>query len=187
MTRFPLRLLAVLCTALACPLVSAQASGPKLSPGLWEHSFTLKTQGGQIEKAMKEMQQAMAGMPPEQRRQMEAMLARQGVTVGTQGNSVKVCLSKEDAERDQLPPAREGCTQSASRSGNVWNVSFRCAGPPPSSGTGMATIQSPRAYSGNMTIVSDVQGKTEKMEMATTGKWLGADCGAVKPLGPVRP
>lgn len=188
MTRFhPHSTLAALlatCAALASPLAQGQTGGPKLSPGLWEHSFTMKSQSGKMEKAMKEMQQAMASMPPEQRRQMEAMMGKQGVAIGPQGNSVKVCMSKEDAERDQPPPAQEGCTQTAQRSGNVWSISFKCQGPPPSSGNGSVTIQSPTAYSGIINVVTDVDGKAEKVEMATSGKWLGANCGNIKPVKP---
>lgn len=184
MTRSPLPLLVALCAATTSPLAFAQAGGMKMSPGLWEHSFTMKTQSGKMEKAMKEMQQAMASMPPEQRRQMEAMMGQQGMAIGPQGNSVKVCMSKEDAERDQPPPAQDGCTQTSKRSGNVWSISFKCPGPPPSSGEGSVTIQSPIAYSGTINVVTDVQGKAEKVEMATSGKWLSANCGNIKPVRP---
>ncbi len=184
MSRSPLPLLAALSALLASPLALAQPGGPKLSAGLWEHSFTMKSQDGKIEKAMKEMQQAMASMPPEQRRQMEAMMGQQGMSIGPKGNTVKVCMTKEDAERDEPPPAQDGCTQTAKRSGNVWSISFRCPGPPPSSGNGTVTIQGPTAYSGVINVVSEVQGKPEKMQMATTGKWLGANCGNIKPVRP---
>ncbi len=184
MTRSPLALSAAFCAVLASPLALAQAAGPKMSPGLWEHSFAVKSADGKIEKAMKEMQQAMASMPPEQRRQMEAMMGKQGMSMGPQGNSVKVCMTKEDAERDRPPPAQDGCTQTATRSGNVWSISFRCPGPPPSSGDGSVTLQSPTSYSGVINVVTEVQGKTERVQMSSSGKWLGANCGSVKPLKP---
>lgn len=180
----PLPLLAALCAMLASPASFAQAGGTKMNPGLWEHSFTMKSQGGQMEKAMKEMQQAMASMPPEQRRQMEAMMGQHGVKMGPQGNSVKICLTKEDAERDQPPPAQDGCTQTAKRSGNVWNISFKCPGPPPSSGDGSVTLQGATAYGGVINVVTEIEGKPEKVQMTTSGKWLGADCGNVRPVKP---
>ena len=184
MTRSPLPLLAALYAVLASPASFAQTGGTKMSPGLWEHSFTMKSQSGQMEKAMKEMQQAMASMPPEQRRQMEAMMGQHGMKLGPQGNSVKVCLTKEDAERDQPPPAQDGCTQTAKRSGNVWNISFKCPGPPPSSGDGSVTLQGAAAYGGVINVVTEVDGKPEKVQMTTSGKWLGADCGNVRPVKP---
>jgi hypothetical protein len=184
MTRSPLPLLVALCAVTAGPTAVAQVGGTKMSPGLWEHSFTMKTQSGQMEKAMKEMQQAMAGMPPEQRRQMEAMMAQRGMSMGPQGNSVKVCLTKEEAERDEPPPAQDGCTQTARRSGNVWSISFKCPGPPPSSGDGRVTLHSATAYSGVIDAVTEVEGQPEKVQMTTSGKWLGANCGNIKPRKP---
>ena len=50
--------------------------------GLWEVS---STSGGsaEIDTAMAQMQQQMACMPPEQRKQMEAVMARQGVNMSS--------------------------------------------------------------------------------------------------------
>ena len=50
--------------------------------GLWEVS---STSGGsaEIDTAMAQMQQQMASMPPEQRKQMEAVMARQGVNMSS--------------------------------------------------------------------------------------------------------
>lgn len=184
MTRAFLPLLTALCAALIVPPALAQSRSSKLSPGLWEHGFAIKTAGGEIEKAMKEMQQSLASLPPEQRRQMEAMMAQQGMSVGPKGNTVRVCVTKEEAERDQLPEAQEGCTQSATRNGNVWSIAFKCPGPPPSSGDGTVTLQSPTAYAGVMNFVTTNEGRTEKMQMTTSGKWLGTSCGSIKPAKP---
>ena len=43
-------------------------------------------------------------------------------------------------------------------------------------------LTSPEAYSMRMTSTSTVRGKPEKMDMQTSGRWLGGDCGAIKPL-----
>ena len=112
---------------------------------------------------------------------MQDMMAKQGVGIGPAGNTVKLCLSKEDAERDS-PPQQEGCTQTARRSGNVWQVAFQCKGPPPSSGEGQVTLVSPTAYSGNFTIRTVERGKPEQFQMSQTGKWLSADCGNIRPV-----
>jgi hypothetical protein len=162
----------------------AQSGAIKMNPGLWEHTFSMKSDSGEMEKAMKEMQKAMASLPPEQRRQMEAMMGNQGAVFGAQGNSVKVCVSKEEAERDQPPPPQDGCTQTAKRSGNVWNVTFKCPGPPASSGDGVVTMQNPGSYTGLINIVTTERGKAEKVQMTTAGKWLGANCGNVKSIKP---
>lgn len=171
----------LLAAALLVAPVAAQAQATKLRPGLWEHGYTMKSQSGQMEAAMKQMQQSMANLPPDQRKMMEDMMAKQGVGIGPGGNTVRVCLSKEDVERDQ-PPQQEGCTQTAKRNGNVWQVSFQCKGPPPSSGEGQVTLVSPTTYTGNFTLRTVNEGKPEQLQMGQNGKWLGADCGNIRPV-----
>lgn len=173
----PLILAALLGTVLA-----ASAQSTKLKPGLWEHGYTMASKSGQTESAMAQMQQSMASLPPAQRKMMEDMMAKQGVGIGPKGNTVKLCLSKEEAERDSPPPAQDGCTQKSQRSGNVWQVSFQCKGPPPSSGEGQVTLQNPGAYAGNFTIRTVNDGKPEQLQMSQTGKWLSADCGNLRPV-----
>lgn len=172
-------------TALACASLggAAHAQAQKMRPGLWEHSFTMKSQSGQMEKAMSEMHQQMAAMPPEQRKMMEQMMAQQGMGVGTPGKSVKVCITKEQAERDEIPQQEGNCTQQVvQRSGNTIKVKFSCAGNPPTSGEGEITFLSPTAYTGKTTVNTTVDGKPERMTMDQTGKWLSGDCGSIKPL-----
>jgi len=179
---FPVAIQLLAAAALTLPAVAhAQGAAPKFRPGLWEHGYTMKSQSGQMEAAMKEMQASLAKMPPEQRKMMQDMMAKQGVGMGAGGNTVKVCLTKEEAERD-MPPQQEGCDQKVKRSGNTWQVSFQCKGPPPSSGEGQMTLISPTAYTGNFTTVTQVEGKPERVQMSQTGKWLSADCGAIRPL-----
>ena len=151
----------------------------KMRPGLWEHHIRMKTQSGQMEAAMAEMQQSMANMPPEQRKQMEQMMAQQGVSVGPKGQTVKACITKEQAEADEIPQ-REGCTQKVQRiDASTTKISFSCKGSPdepPSSGEGTVTMQSPTAYSGQFRLTTHHQGKPERIDMTQSGKWLSDRC-----------
>jgi hypothetical protein len=156
-----------------------------LKPGLWEINNKM---GGsaQMDQAMAQMQQQLAGMPPAQRQQMEEMMARQGVSLGAGaggGLSVKVCMTREMAERNEMPQSQQGdCKSTASpRVGNTQKISYVCT-QPPSSGEGQITYTSNEAYAMKMVTISSVKGKPEKMTLDGTGKWLKADCGAVKPL-----
>jgi hypothetical protein len=173
--------------ALACAgTVAVAQTPPRLKAGLWEHSFQMGSQGGQLEAAMKQAQAAMASMPPEQRKMMEQMMAKQGIGLDASGQKVRVCLTPEDVARDQPPAAQDGCTQSAQRSGNTWTVSFQCPGrngAPPSSGRGTVTLQSPTAYSGQFAINTQVGQKSEQVNMTTQGRWVAAECGSIKPVG----
>lgn len=152
----------------------------RLQPGLWEQSMT--TQNEKVNQAMAQMQQQLASMPPDKRKQMEAMMAQRGMAMGAPGQAmtVQVCITPEQAARDEMP-AREGkCKQTRSeRSGNTLRFAFTCEDG--GSGEGEYTLQSPKAHTGRMTINAMRNGKTERMEMQHSGRWLAADCGAVKP------
>lgn len=169
--------------AAAVLTAATAAQAQSIKPGLWEHGFTIKSASGQMEAGMAEMQKQMAALPPDQRKMMEQMLAQQGVGMGPKGQSVRICITPEEAARQEVPAAEGNCTQKVTqRSANTIKVSFSCADKPPSSGEGEITFLSPTAYSGKMQVRTTVDGKPERMDMTTTGKWLAADCGAIKPV-----
>ena len=47
---------------------------------------------------MAQAHKSLADMPPAQRRQMEEMLAQQGVSLGAKATTVKVCVTPEQAD-----------------------------------------------------------------------------------------
>jgi hypothetical protein len=159
------------------------ALAQQMKPGLWEiHN---KMNNPETDRAMAEMQKQMASMSPQERKQMEAMLAQQGVRMAPGGApgggmAVQMCMTKEMVERND-PPMQDGCkvTQNQ-RAGNTMKMAFTCTNPP-SSGEGQFTFASPEAYSSRMTVKTVAGGKTETTTMETRGKWLKADCGNVKP------
>lgn len=160
----------------------AQAGG-KMKPGLWEISTQIQggAGGGDMAAAMAAAQQQMQNLPPEQRQRMESMMKGRGVALGPSGNSVRVCISKEQAERDELPQAEERCTQQSQRSGKVIRYKFACQGEPPMSGEGEYTLLSPTSASGRTVIRTTMGGRAETMTMDSRSTWLGADCGELKP------
>ncbi|MDH4465568.1 DUF3617 domain-containing protein [Acidovorax sp.] len=164
----------------------SHAQVQKMRPGLWEHSVTMKSQSGQMEAAMAQAQKSLADMPPAQRRQMEEMLAQQGVSLGAKATTVKVCVTPEQADLDRLPPAQDGCTHKLQRtSPNTLSTTFSCPaaqGRPGSSGSGTMTMSSPTAYTGRYKVETQTAGKPEQLDMEQTGRWLAADCGAIKPV-----
>lgn len=163
----------------------AHAQAQKMRPGLWEHSVKMKSQSGEMEAAMAQMQQSIASMPPAQRKQMQDMLAQQGVRMGAGGTTVKVCITPEQADLDRIAP-QEGCTQKVQRTGpSSLAMTFSCkgeAGQPPSSGEGTMTFAGPTAYTGQFKVKTLSNGKPEQIDMAQNGQWLSADCGTIKPV-----
>lgn len=173
--------------AAALVAVTSVAGAQTLKPGLWE--VTHKTSGvhSQPDQQMAQMQKQMAAMPPGQRKQMEEMMGKQGLQMGggaPGAMSMKMCMTKEMAERSEIPAQQGDCkTTQQSRSGNTLKVAFTCTNPP-SSGEGQYTFTGAEAYTMKMAVTTTVQGKPQKMNMEGSGKWLGADCGNVKPVAP---
>ena len=174
-------------TLLAALLVATTALGAQAQvakAGLWE--VTSKLGGSpEIDKAMAQMQQQMASMPPEQRKQMEAMMAKQGLGMsgGPGGIVTKMCMSKEMVERSQLPMQTQGdCTSTTSdKTSTGMKLKFSCTNPV-SSGEGQYTFVGDSAYTVKMKINSRQQGKPTITTIDATAKWLGSGCGNIKPM-----
>ena len=71
--------------ALVTMALVPQAQPRTLKPGLWEISNKMQSGSGEMEKAMAAAQKQMAAMPPEQRKMMQDMMAKQGVSLGAGG------------------------------------------------------------------------------------------------------
>ena len=167
------------------------AGAQSLKPGLWEVTNKMQSGSGQMASAMSQMQERMASMPPEQRKMIEEQMAKSGVKMGSGGPaggmSVQVCMTREMIEKNEMPAQRGDCkTTSQSRTGSTGKATFVCTNPP-SSGEGEFTFGSPESFSSKTAISTQVDGKTEKMSMESSGKWLAADCGSVKPLAQQAP
>lgn len=175
--------LTLLCASTLTLGVSAQT---KLRPGLWEIKAHMKTASGQMEAAMAQMQQQMAALPPEQRKQMEQMLGAQGISLPSadSGHKMKVCLTQEDVDLERLPTEKD-CTQKVTRkSPNTLHMRFECQpeGDEISTGEGTITLDSPTAYSGQFQMKINTDGQAEQMDMRQQGRWLSADCGNIQPM-----
>jgi hypothetical protein len=178
-----MRKFAIAAVAFAAGTAFAQS---QMKPGLWEITQKMQSASGQMEQQMAQMQQQMANMPPEQRKMVEQMMAQRGMKMGTAGGSgmtMKICLTKEQIERNQMPQQQRGdCkTSMQPRVGSTVKMSFTCSNPP-SSGEGEYTVTSSDSYAMKMVVHTQVQGKPETMNMDGTGRWLGADCGDIKPM-----
>lgn len=177
-----MKLLLILSILTFCISSFAATSGMK--PGLWEHSFTIKSESGKVEKAMADLKTKMAKMSPDQRKMMEEVMAKQGLGINQHVNSVKVCISKEQAENLEIPQGQnQNCTQEVvNRTAKTIKMKFDCKGLSQTSGEGEFTLTSPTAYTGKSVINTTVNQKTDRMDMNQKGKWLSANCGEIKPI-----
>jgi len=171
----------------ACSLTAAfaqSAPSPKVEPGLWEISIALKSQSGKAEAAMKQAQAYISQLAPDQRKAVEDMMASQGVQLGDKTSTMKACISKEDAERGEIPQQAGDCTQQVlERGARSMKVKFSCTTNPPARGEAVVNFQSSTAYTSTAVVDTEVIGQPERVNVDQTGRWLGADCGSVKPLG----
>ena len=172
-----------LAAVVACfAALSAYAQTSK--PGLWE--VTSKIGGNpEMDKAMADMQKQMAAMPPEQRKQMEAMAAKQGVTLSGPAGAMamKSCVTKEMLEQSQLPMQTQGkCTSTTvEKTSKSVKVKYSCT-EPLSSGEGEFNFPNDSSYTSKIKMTSSLQGKAQQTTIDGSGKWLGTDCGTVKPM-----
>ena len=159
---------------------SLPASAEKLKldvePGLWQHSFSIETASGELERAMQQLEQQLASMPAAQRQMMEKMMASQGMSFDLKSRSMQVCLTQQQIDRGQLPQ-QDGCQQQLNQTGDSsYRFSFSCDTNPPTSGEGEMTFSSRKAYNGSASFTTEVNGKAEQMTMQQSGKWLKAEC-----------
>jgi hypothetical protein len=176
----------VLAMACATPLWGqAQMTGMNIKPGLWEN--TTKMSGSpEMEAAMAEMQKQLAAMPPDQRRAMQDMMARQGVQMGAGPGgamTTRICLTREMIQSDDWAKGERGdCSHGpVQKSGNTWRMTFSCP-KPPTQGEAVTTIVSDSAYTSRITMNSTENGKPVRQVIDNSSRWLGADCGNVRPI-----
>src|SRR6478735_8072302 len=98
--RTPMRIASLMATCLlaaACLPAAAQS----MKPGLWEIHNKMAG-NAEMDQAMADMQKELASMSPAERKQMEAMMGKQGLKIGGPaaggGMSVQMCMTKEMVE-----------------------------------------------------------------------------------------
>ena len=179
-------ILAVAMTLLTAPAFAADAG---MKAGLWEIKTIKQVVDGQDMKAQMaasqaRMQQQMASMPPEQRKQMEAMLGRQGMSMGA-GGAARICISEEMAKRDTPVIDPDGRCQPTkmNRSGNTTRYEVDCTvDGRRSQGKGESTFSGNAVHSRMDMTTTDAQGR-HNMQMESQMTYLGRDCQGLAPMG----
>jgi hypothetical protein len=170
--------------------VKGLAAGFGLKPGLWESRIVKQVTDGrdttsQMTDAMSQVQNNLARLPPEKRAQLEAMMKEHGaLRMGTAGTT-RLCISPEMAGRNKPIVDPEGRCQPAkiNQSGNHTSFEINCN----ANGTVMTGRGESTANGDVITSRVDVstrtgKGETHILHNETEMKFLGADCGDVKPI-----
>jgi hypothetical protein len=160
---------------------AAADPAPPIRPGLWESRPIETLMDGQpLPKAPPiDLQQ----LPPQVRAQMQKQMQAQGIELGA-GGSVKHCISADMLKRQDWGQAQGGCQiTTQSHEGNTWRWQGRCQ-QPPGQMQGSTRFNGDTAYLSEVKMTTQRGGKTQVMQSRVEARWLGADCGAVRPLQP---
>ncbi len=185
--------------------VSAQTLGPAPTPGLWESETKLLLNGKDLGQAMRKMREdLLKSMPPEQRKQMAAMM---GGDMGGMGGTHQECVTPEEVAK-AIDPKRAladmqkeqpNCRfEPVKAGGSTLSFKGRCADPQGFTGDiqGEFQLVSSKSwswrYSGkgrmpgggaDMGMLGIKPGADGLIEMLATGtgRWVAASCGNVKP------
>ncbi len=171
-------------TAMLLALAAAHASAQTMKPGQWELSNKLKSPNAQTNAAMSAAMKQLANMPPEQRAQIEAMMAQNGATMpklsSDGGMTMTACITPEMAAKHEMPTGQQGnCSSTSQPVAGGLNVSFNCSNPP-SSGQGTVRFNGDSSFTMNMNVSSSAGGTPQQMQVETSGRWLSASCPAGK-------
>jgi len=162
----------------------AGAQTLNMKPGLWELNNQVSSSDPNIQSAMSEMQKQLANMSPQQRQAMQQMMDRNGVQIKLGAGGAlqsRMCMTREMIERREFPVQEGECKQNLTPvSANRMKVAFSCT-KPRASGEGELTMDSDTSYRARVKIRSEERSGT--VDMDVNGKWLGADCGSVRPMG----
>jgi hypothetical protein len=164
---------AILTVSVSC-LSATVSAAEQMKPGLWE--VMIKSD------AFKNIPK----MSPEQMKQMRDM----GVNVPQMqdgGMVSKVCITKEMAARDaaaEMAQNESGCeSKNVQRTGNSYSGDIVCNGPNmKGSGKVKGSYTSNERFSSTYEFKGTAHGQPVNHRQESTGKWLSADCGSVKPM-----
>jgi hypothetical protein len=160
----------------------ALAAGLSLdvSPGLWEISTSGSASGTpQIPPAV------LAKMTPEQRVLAQALLLAL-VAQAKAPHVLRVCITPEQL-RQGFDPDRmnhSGCRQSVQSSSPAHlDMHVECTGGSPLDGTVHVDAVDRRTVTGNVDLRAGPDGTGLTIRQSLHGRWLGAACGEVRPIG----
>lgn len=168
---------ALLALAFGVALVTGAAAATlDVKPGLWEVITQGETTGMPPIPP-----QVLAQMSPQQREQMAAMQGR-----SNQPTVSRSCVTQKMLDRGMTfdRPNNNHCTQSVTASTlHSLDVNVVCTGEQQQKTIGTMHVDATNreSFAGAFSMVSTYGTNTMTMKRTLQGKWLGSDCGSVKP------
>ena len=180
MSKLRLSLLASCVLAASVVVAHAVSISLHMSTGLWETTSLVKMSG--INAMGNLTPEQMANMPPAARAQMEAVMARMN---GTHKNTQKSCVTEKDLQNPFKPNMGDRgmtCTYTVvTATPTEEKIHLTCTGERSAEGDFHFVMDSATTMHGHMELVSTQDGHSMTFTNDMTGRWLGSNCGDVKP------
>lgn len=164
----------VICiTALTNVLASPAFAATNMAPGLWEVT---------TESALAKNMPTLPATQIEQMRKLGVDLSK--LQSGTIVN--KVCITPEMAAKNEIPKMNQketGCEiKNQQQHGNTYTMDMVCDGQMKGKGVSTIVFSSSKSFSSRTQFNGNMNGLPINDDANSSGKWISADCGSVKPI-----
>jgi hypothetical protein len=172
------KLLGITAGLIAGAATLAWAASLDVATGLWDVTSQGETTGiPPIPPA------ALAHLTPEQRQKVQAAMA-DAVSRSNQPNTTRLCITQKELDQGLRFNTREqqNCKQTAlNTTSHTMDAHMECKGDQHATGNLHVVASDRQTISGNFDFLSTDGTNTVTMKRTLQGKWLGSDCGTVKP------
>lgn len=159
---------------------SQAQTAPPIKPGLWQVTPQRSVNGA----PPTDMADRFKGMSPQVRQKVEVGMKARGMAPAGPGGQLRVCFTKEFLDRGHWQAQTANCkTESNVRTGSHWAWHTTCTAPA-SETDGDAAFGDSENYVVKTSTKMMLSGKPHASQTTITAKWLGSDCGDVKPFAP---
>lgn len=177
-TKRPLQIILALASLCAAQTFAQQ---PTIKPGLWQIDMALtgnaadNPMGGYVEL----MKSQMASMTPEQRAQVEKMLAANGAELKGDGLRTTQCITQADISKFNVfgKKGADSCTTKTTPIAGGMNVNMACTQPRMKVDAVMKAENETSYRFESVATVPGPDGKEIRQKSSGTGKWLRSECG----------
>ena len=180
MTALALRRALALAAVGALAPAFASAQTPPIKPGLWEVRSERQVEGRKEGPPPADM---MKNLSPEVRAKIQAQMKANGVAMGSDGAN-RICLDKGSLDAGRWQSRATNCkTEYGTRSASSWTWHSTCSAPE-STSDGEAVFANAENYTVRTSSTYSFRGEPKTTQMTIKARWVGADCGDLKPLDP---
>lgn len=158
---------------LAVLLLANAWGADAMKPGLWE--LTMKS----------DALMAMPRIPKEQLEQMRKMgIELPQISGGAMVSKVCVTPQMAASQAPGLEGMEHGCKpKNFKRSGNSYSADIVCSGELKGTGKVSGTFEGDERYAAVYEFTGTMHGQPVNHRQESSGRWLGKDCGNVRPMG----